>query len=97
MGYIFKLTVLLTALIQSLVVSQTSLAYCPDATRPHASRCDQYLRCDNLANGDHVWTTVQCHKGLVYRQYIGTCVVPGELKIHTQSISNGSELSIYYA
>ncbi|XP_035781411.1 uncharacterized protein LOC118460836 [Anopheles albimanus] len=76
MRHIFKFTVLFTALIQSLVVSQTSLAYCPDATRPHATRCDQYLRCDNLANGDHVWTTVQCHKGLVYRQYIGTCVVP---------------------
>ncbi|XP_050087241.1 uncharacterized protein LOC126572178 [Anopheles aquasalis] len=98
MGRIFKWTVLLIALIQSLVVSQTSLAYCPDATRPHASRCDQYLRCDNLANGDHVWTTVQCHKGLVYRQYIGTCVVPDndwECDLSAEDDRNTSDENVY--
>lgn len=52
---------------------------CPDQTRPHASRCDQYFRCVLLPSKTHVWVPTQCKKGLIYEPQLKTCVLPGEL------------------
>ncbi|XP_052870762.1 uncharacterized protein LOC128276336 [Anopheles cruzii] len=75
-----------------------SAQYCPEPTRPHTSRCDQYLRCDKLSTGDHVWTTVQCQQGLVYQQPMGTCVVPDsdwECDLSAENDRDRSEENVY--
>ena len=51
---------------------------CPEATRPHPGRCDQYYRCALLPSKTAVWITTQCRKGLIYRHQRSGCVVPGE-------------------
>ncbi|XP_062548887.1 uncharacterized protein LOC134213651 isoform X2 [Armigeres subalbatus] len=51
---------------------------CPDQTRPHASRCDQYFRCVLLPSKTHVWVPTQCKKGLIYEPQLKTCVLPGD-------------------
>uniref|UniRef100_A0A182JT81 Chitin-binding type-2 domain-containing protein n=1 Tax=Anopheles christyi TaxID=43041 RepID=A0A182JT81_9DIPT len=49
---------------------------CPEATRPHPARCDQYYRCALLPSKTAVWITTQCRKGLIYRHNRSGCIVP---------------------
>ncbi|XP_065075758.1 uncharacterized protein LOC135699423 isoform X1 [Ochlerotatus camptorhynchus] len=51
---------------------------CPDQTRPHATRCDQYFRCVLLPSKTHVWIPTKCDKGLIYEPQLKTCVLPGD-------------------
>uniref|UniRef100_A0A182RBN3 Chitin-binding type-2 domain-containing protein n=1 Tax=Anopheles funestus TaxID=62324 RepID=A0A182RBN3_ANOFN len=71
---------------------------CPEATRPHTVRCDQYFRCALLPSKRAVWITTQCKKGLVYRHNLSGCVVPDndwECDLSTEFVRQQSEKNIY--
>ncbi|GAB0098873.1 hypothetical protein DMENIID0001_146770 [Sergentomyia squamirostris] len=51
---------------------------CPEATRPHLTRCDKYFRCVQLPSGSFVWIPNQCDTGLIYEVNLKMCVLPGE-------------------
>ncbi|XP_055681486.1 uncharacterized protein LOC129788970 [Lutzomyia longipalpis] len=51
---------------------------CPEATRPHLTRCDKYFRCVQLPSGNVVWIPNQCDTGLIYEASVGVCVLPGD-------------------
>lgn len=77
---------LLTALgvvlgVVATTAQATSGESCPEQTRPHATRCDQYFRCVLLPSRTHVWVPTQCAKGLIYEPQLKTCVLPGELSV----------------
>uniref|UniRef100_A0A182W9Q6 Chitin-binding type-2 domain-containing protein n=1 Tax=Anopheles minimus TaxID=112268 RepID=A0A182W9Q6_9DIPT len=87
-------TVLLTLTTSQHPVQQG----CPEATRPHTVRCDQYFRCALLPSKRAVWITTQCQKGLVYRHNRSACVVPDndwECDLSTEFERNRSEEHIY--
>ncbi|EDS42545.1 conserved hypothetical protein [Culex quinquefasciatus] len=72
---------LLTALgvvlgVVATTAQATSGESCPEQTRPHATRCDQYFRCVLLPSRTHVWVPTQCAKGLIYEPQLKTCVLP---------------------
>ncbi|XP_001652125.2 uncharacterized protein LOC5568186 isoform X1 [Aedes aegypti] len=69
-----KLLLLMCCCLVVMVLSEP----CPDQTRPHASRCDQYFRCVLLPSKTHVWVPTQCKKGLIYEPQLKTCVLPGD-------------------
>ncbi|XP_039437099.1 uncharacterized protein LOC120418700 [Culex pipiens pallens] len=74
---------LLTALgvvlgVVATTAQATSGESCPEQTRPHATRCDQYFRCVLLPSRTHVWVPTQCAKGLIYEPQLKTCVLPGD-------------------
>ncbi|XP_055596370.1 uncharacterized protein LOC129746623 isoform X2 [Uranotaenia lowii] len=71
---------LLLELVLLLVfISHTAEAEsCPEISRPHATRCDQYFRCVLLPSKTHVWVPTQCDKGLIYEPQLKTCVLPGD-------------------
>uniref|UniRef100_A0A182PME7 Chitin-binding type-2 domain-containing protein n=1 Tax=Anopheles epiroticus TaxID=199890 RepID=A0A182PME7_9DIPT len=71
---------------------------CPEATRPHPARCDQYYRCALLPSKTAVWITTQCRKGLIYRHNLNSCVVPDndwECDISMELERYHSEESVY--
>uniref|UniRef100_A0A182Q6R2 Chitin-binding type-2 domain-containing protein n=1 Tax=Anopheles farauti TaxID=69004 RepID=A0A182Q6R2_9DIPT len=71
---------------------------CPEATRPHMTRCDQYYKCTVLSKEAHAWVATQCQKGLVYMHKHGTCVVPDsdwECDISSEKGQNHSEENVY--
>ncbi|XP_040167255.1 uncharacterized protein LOC120902510 [Anopheles arabiensis] len=71
---------------------------CPEATRPHPGRCDQYYRCALLPSKTAVWITTQCRKGLIYRHQRSGCVVPDndwECDLSSDLVRDHSEESIY--
>lgn len=62
------------ALLTSLVAAKS----CPEATRPHLTRCDKYFRCVLLQSGNIVWIPNQCDTGLIYEPTLKMCVLPGD-------------------
>ncbi|XP_050076980.1 uncharacterized protein LOC126564094 [Anopheles maculipalpis] len=71
---------------------------CPEATRPHTARCDQFFRCALLPSKRAVWITTQCKKGLIYRHNLSACVVPDndwECDLSTEFEPNQSEENFY--
>uniref|UniRef100_A0A182LRU6 Chitin-binding type-2 domain-containing protein n=1 Tax=Anopheles culicifacies TaxID=139723 RepID=A0A182LRU6_9DIPT len=89
---------ILPGLLSLTLAQQPAQQGCPEATRPHTVRCDQYFRCALLPSKRAVWITTQCKKGLVYRHNLSGCVVPDndwECDLSVEYERNHSEEHIY--
>lgn len=50
---------------------------CPEATQPHATECNKYLKCVQTTN-IATWITMECQEGLIYDKNLRSCAIPGE-------------------
>lgn len=51
---------------------------CPEATKPHSSECNKYLKCAVLPSRIISWITIKCQEGLIYDKNLRSCAIPGE-------------------